>query len=297
MDLFLNLDWDFLLNKNMYNDIDEFLNCKSMLGVENLDELLDIFSKRYYIYFNHEDYKDITKLKKWIINHENKGVSPMFNYRQNNFGLRDNDIQLTTDMICIGCSISYGVGVPENLRWSNLVSKHLNLTFNNYSIPGLSSQEIVLILLSFLKFVKTKKILILLPDMFRSQMPFETPEGNITNVQIFDRFTVSPIEHQKKLSEMYYKLPTVYHLENFRLWINILLTCLSKEDVKLYLHSWSKKTLDFINKFCKQGKNVYLNRIQDYIPLDRKGLDLLHPGLVYHKKIADQFIELINKSE
>ncbi len=276
----------------MYDNIDEFLNCKSILGAESFEELKILFSKRY----TENDFavreKKPANIKYWLSQKENRKVNPLFDYKHNSFGFRDKELLLETDMLCIGCSVSYGVGVPEDLRWSNVLAKTTNLSFNNLSVVGISTYEIAMILISFLKFIKTKKVFILLPESNRELIPKIEPNGEIVYFNTFDNYKSIKLDNlEYEISDNYYKLPETYHLDKFRSIVQFLLLYLESKNIDTYIGTWSKISSKFINKFIQS--NFQKTKIIDLIERDCKGRDMKHPGVLYHKNLANVIYEKI----
>ena len=74
-------------------------------------------------YFTTDDIEKFPEL-------QNKNWNIDFKYRFNSLGFRSNEIVHGKDsLVTFGCSHTLGVGVPENYRWSDLISKELDLLF------------------------------------------------------------------------------------------------------------------------------------------------------------------------
>lgn len=91
-------------------------------------------------------------------------------YEINNWGLRGH-IDENADVIATGCSITFGVGVSEETRWSNLLSKKINKNIINLGTPGASVDFICNNIIKYCLNVKMpKKVFCLMPDFFRSMV-------------------------------------------------------------------------------------------------------------------------------
>jgi hypothetical protein len=89
-------------------------------------------------------------------------------YYINKFGLRGN-IYSDSEVIAAGCSITFGVGVPEDATWSNFLSKDINKNINNLGIPGASVESLCHTIIKYCVNNKMPKtIFCLFPDFFRS---------------------------------------------------------------------------------------------------------------------------------
>ena len=56
-------------------------------------------------------------------------ISPLITYEANALGLRSPELSEPADIAIVGCSYSYGVGVPENMSWGVQVANHFNLPY------------------------------------------------------------------------------------------------------------------------------------------------------------------------
>lgn len=79
-----------------------------------------------------------------------------------------------TSVIIAGCSVTYGVGVPEKYRWGDLLTQDLKLDSYTVARPGLSVFEIVFEIVSYIeKYGKPKYILCLFPGSDRIAIPID----------------------------------------------------------------------------------------------------------------------------
>jgi hypothetical protein len=59
-----------------------------------------------------------------------------YNYQWNSDGLRSVEFSEKPKVVALGCSITLGQGMPENLRWSDLLSQKINTPIGNISYSG-----------------------------------------------------------------------------------------------------------------------------------------------------------------
>lgn len=91
-------------------------------------------------------------------------------YNINSFGFRGEDYK-DFDMIASGCSITFGIGVPESARWTSLLSNKTNKSVANLGSPGASVQSICTNIIQYcLNNKMPKEIFCLFPDFFRSMV-------------------------------------------------------------------------------------------------------------------------------
>lgn len=88
-------------------------------------------------------------------------------YEINHLGFRGT-IDPESDILASGCSITFGIGVPENGRWTNFLSNSLNKSVTNLGSPGASIQSICTNIIQYaLNNKMPKEIFCLMPDFFR----------------------------------------------------------------------------------------------------------------------------------
>lgn len=96
-------------------------------------------------------------------------IDPKQSYRANTYGYRSNEFSSKTNLLSAGCSFTFGLGVPEDAIWSNILAKKLGLSVANISRPGASIPWIVeTIFTYFEKFDHPEYLLCLFPDETRT---------------------------------------------------------------------------------------------------------------------------------
>jgi hypothetical protein len=94
-------------------------------------------------------------------------------YKINRFGFRG-EIDENSDVLASGCSITFGLGVPESGRWTNFLGNRMNKSVMNLGSPGASVESICLNLIKYCVNNKMpKQIFCLFPDFFRSMIVFD----------------------------------------------------------------------------------------------------------------------------
>jgi hypothetical protein len=95
-------------------------------------------------------------------------VDEINTYDINKFGMRGK-IYDDSEFISAGCSITFGVGIPEETMWSNFLSKNINKSITNLGIPGGSVESLCQSIIRYCVHNKMpKEIFFLVPDFFRS---------------------------------------------------------------------------------------------------------------------------------
>lgn len=108
-------------------------------------------------------------------------------YEINRFGFRG-EIDGNSDILASGCSITFGIGLPESGRWTNFLSNSLDKTVMNLGSPGASVESICQNLVQYsLNTKMPKEIFCLFPDFFRRMVVvdkdfYKTKQGSQSTV-------------------------------------------------------------------------------------------------------------------
>lgn len=91
-------------------------------------------------------------------------------YEINKNGFRG-EVYENSDVIASGCSITFGLGVPEEGRWTNILSNQINENITNLGVEGASIKSICTNIIQYCMNNKMpKEIFCLFPDFFRSMV-------------------------------------------------------------------------------------------------------------------------------
>lgn len=66
-----------------------------------------------------------------------------YNYKWNSDNLRSIEFSTKPPIVALGCSITLGQGLPEHLRWTDLLSKRIGVPIGNISYSGASANKLV----------------------------------------------------------------------------------------------------------------------------------------------------------
>jgi hypothetical protein len=139
-------------------------------------------------------YKDINTTRFGQNRIDNILVDPKTEYSINNFGYRDIDWTKKTEILAIGCSNTWGYGVPVEGRWTNILEKKINKKIRNLSFPGASISELVAASFEHFKIFGNPEIMLcLFPDPFRLTLPIKK--------NIIKEFTLNKEDSKNNLSK------------------------------------------------------------------------------------------------
>ena len=271
-------------------DSSMYLNCKDF---EQLKEYL----KTYYGLPNtfpdtpaHGD--------QWKEFPETKGYNVYFDYDEetNSTGFRDSEVEEDVDICYYGCSMTYGVGLPLEARWTTIIDNHFNFKSNNFGISGLGAEEMLKVFMATSRFVKMKKAVFLFPTIHRYTIPYQTKEGTII-VQMHP--SVPDYFNQEGLLETFthfYSLPDTYFLDKYKIAINTIMYIAELKGIDLYFSTWANNEA-LLRNLSRGNKHV---TVVDGVLYDERGRDHFarkhgHMGILPSKKLANDFISAIKE--
>ena len=111
----------------------------------------------------------------------NKRDASYINYRKNFYGYRSDEFDNNSNdkIMFLGCSMTYGVGLHENLLWTTRLAKKLDSDYVNLAYPGDSVMGQVKKAFAYFKNFGNPKIIFGLFPVMRMQFP--SVHGKINN--------------------------------------------------------------------------------------------------------------------
>lgn len=186
-------------------------------------------------------------------------------YKLDKFGFRnDNALDLSKQYnLVLGCSHTFGIGVPNQCSWYNVLKEKFDEPFYNAAVPGGSIGSCTRSLIGLLdKGMQIKRVFVLLPDRTR----FETFDG--TDWTVISWWT----GHSKE----------------------IINTCTNDNTLDLF-HEVNKLAIQGI---CDRNDIELVDipvdnrdELDMMINDDKKARDLMHPGVDAHKWIGERFYD------
>ena len=210
-------------------------------------------------------------------------------YKINRLGFRG-EIDKNADILASGCSITFGLGLPEGGRWTNLLGNKINKNIINLGSPGASVESICLNTIKYCMNNKMpKEIFCLMPDFFRSMIVFDEDFSEMKTKRdkfgehkgLFLTFCNPKISMHKESIFMEIKdkkyiedsvsphqlifnaINSIYMLESF---------CLTN-NIKLYWTTWDASTAKIMDKLSNL-RNFQLKRYFSFFPIENfKGVN------------------------
>jgi len=201
-------------------------------------------------------------------------------YINNSHGFRAPEFELLENFITVGCSFTYGIGLPQQCAWPQILSQKIGIPVYNLGVPGGSLDTCYRVIKHYVPLLKPKFVVMLQPE--------------ITRLEIFIKN--NPIIYSPK-----YLDPHTFGQDN---WIKHWYSYTENLD------TLAQKNIDAIAYVCK-AHSVDFYLYQDYYVyggpksfLKEIGLsiarDLKHPGTVFNQRLAtliDQDIKNNNTYE
>lgn len=197
--------------------------------------------------------------KRYNILQENNWIDQTFFYEFNSLGFLSNEFKDIPNIMFLGCSLTAGIGIPAQYRWTDLVASKLNLACYNLAIGGASSDTAFRLCLGYIDKLNPKIVIFRRPPGVRLELIIDDQSTNISleNVNFF---------------KPYMKYFIANHNNNE---LNFLKNSLS------------------IHKLCDDRKIKFIlldDKIIKRIDLAR---DLLHPGIKSNSLYAEKTLSLI----
>lgn len=192
-----------------------------------------------------------------------------FTYKFNNLGFRSQNVG-DKNLLVVGCSFTFGIGVPFEKIWAYKVADHLKLNCLNYGVPGASAYSSFRIAYHTLKTLKPNLVLFLCPP--NDRMPV------YSNEYMYD---IGPWVFGN--NQRHYQYVSKAALEYYNEYIMFDENLLLQEEM-------SRLSL---RKLCENQNIKYIDlylKDFEFIDLAR---DLSHPGIKSHLLFSKFVLRLI----
>lgn len=99
-------------------------------------------------------------------------------YRINSLGFRGAEF-VNGGILALGCSFTFGSGLPEQVLWPNLVAQHLNTHANNLSWPGSAADTVFRLAEYWIPTLKPILVCVLTPPRSRIEVLTDHPAAEV----------------------------------------------------------------------------------------------------------------------
>jgi hypothetical protein len=106
-----------------------------------------------------------------------------FNYQHNEWNFRSGAIVRDCAVAFYGCSMTWGHGIPEATRWTDLVASQHGLSFNNFGLPGMGTDSLLDIFWATSQHVKMQTAVFMLNGAYRPQVVLG--DGQVRECYVF----------------------------------------------------------------------------------------------------------------
>ena len=193
-------------------------------------------------------------------------------YNVNEDGFRSDSFEGENGIVFLGCSLTYGYGLEEWEVWPWIVGKHFQTKVWNLSMTGHGDDASFIVAQKWIPKLKPKLVCMLTPPPGRYvflKVPFE------------DTTLWQVIANKQKI-----KYPFLFKSE--QMYLQSLKNILA---IKSICDSFK---IPFIVKSCEELLDKKYRHIKNKSDLAKDGL---HPGVKWQTKMANKFINQINKDK
>lgn len=210
-----------------------------------------------------------------------------FDYKRNNFGHRSkeySELNLDNYILCTGCSLVEGIGLPVEKRWSDVLAKKLNCDMYNLGLGGTGNDVIFYNLVNWFTNIEVKPKLVIIgwssTDRF---VTINRKFDNITKDSTIFQINTSQNEDVKDFivdgEEInYFKTKTFLFKNLIRKIITLPII-----EVPWMLESPNNPNVSEI----KFDNNFVIDRARD----------LMHPGIKSNQKCAEVLFNYIKENK
>jgi len=195
-----------------------------------------------------------------------------FIYHVNRYGFRGQWNDHPT-ALALGCSHTFGIGLPEEDVWCSIVKRELNFELNNLGIPGSGLDGVFRVARYYFETHKPQYAFLLIPPGGRMEILNRSPRPpSHMNIHVHDneedivQFATHWFRNPENAEN--YEQRNLYAIERL---------C-QLHDVKLYTLDWSEL------QFPTRRR-----------PRDHRARDMAHFGRPCHQRVAELFIDLFQK--
>jgi hypothetical protein len=272
------------------------LNYLDILEWHNLRDNIELVKNESFVFTNNlNENIPIPPKERYGIEMENFIIDKNHKYKKNKYGFRDKDFENVTDFLFAGCSQTFGVGIPEEAIWGNLIANKLNLDPANISTPGAGVDYIINTIFAYFKnFGHPKYLLCLFPDFTRMEIPINTKRITYNNSPYkskkttlsldiinfnsndeIDKIMKAPYNIEKILAEDFFYMISIKKILILEQYCNMA-------GIKLLWGTWDGKA----NNICQILQHKYKN-FSNFINLLREDIHIVTNSMNARKYVKE----------
>ncbi len=204
-----------------------------------------------------------------------------------------------------GCSITYGIGIPEDQTFSHLLQENLKTPVHNFGIPGGSIQKIRKSFISINNYYKLETAILVLPSMSRFEFIGKEPVDKVDTLYSEGYVPAfNPINPARRgfYEALYTYYQDITFFDEFSKNLQLIKLNAQINGTKLYLFTWDYVLLNLATHYKITGlensplvrfiENDELQRGEKVVDFARDGM---HPGLRSQKSITDLILRKLGK--
>jgi len=278
-------------NKYYGNPLDYYSNLGARLvSAHSIDELETSMMARYcrlraLIHSINRPYEDHRTSKEHVAYFEqhNPGYPGDFRETWNSIGLRQpHEIAQDVDCCFYGCSITWGVGVPDSAVWTHQLASSMGWRYNNFAISALSQEECVNLFMVTSRMIKMRTAIFMLPDYARITQAFRL-KGEL-NFRSIAGSVDGQYDEFKQFHKDYISLPDEYFYDRILRNLEIIARLAELQGIRVIVSTWNGLLPQVNNLHCVEGIFGGGNH---------NGRDKRHPGCEWHTNTAQHFQTVI----
>lgn len=196
----------------------------------------------------------------------NGWIGSKFTYDFNSLGFRCEEFSTDPTIMFLGCSFTIGIGLPTEMTWTHLVSRHLGLRCANLGQGGGSSDTAFRLCHGYIDKIRPKAVVFMRPESYRFEL---------TN----DRYSEIYSSHNHSQTEFYRLMVEFNQTPMFLQEKNTLaIECLCRQ-----------RGIKFVQCEHKELNDISISSLD----LAR---DLAHPGRGKNQLMADRIVDLLEST-
>lgn len=207
------------------------------------------------------DLNEIFEIENKLPSYTQRGID----YNLNEFGFRGQDFIKNVDLLVLGCSNTFGMGLPEKYIWPNLLKSDDIKNVNSLASVGDSAMGQIIKFFKYINVFGNPKNLVGVFPAYRMEFPLEEKKWEISNSE--ENFT------QINYNKAGFTLPdpSDSHFEKYSASPYDPNKIFTKQTVRYFTHTF----INILEKYCNNTGINFRYTIYDY---DYRFYDKNKPG-------------------